>query len=92
MDFKPGRKDYKSVQGFQIGAKRFQIGVKEISNRGRDYKSAQVLQIGVEQLWYCHIIALCLTIELTHPSTCDLLMRRINSLLKVNCQNLCKIE
>ena len=47
MDFKLGQKDYKSEQGFQIGAKRFQvgarlkIGARGISNRGRDCKSLQ---------------------------------------------------
>ena len=33
-DFKSGQKDYKLGQGFQIGAKRFQIGA-EITSRGR---------------------------------------------------------
>ena len=48
-DFKSGQTDYKSGQGFQIGAKRFQIET-EISNWGkRDYKSGQGLQIGAEQ-------------------------------------------
>ena len=36
-----GKNDYKSGQRFQIGAKRFQIGVKGISNPGRDCSSAQ---------------------------------------------------
>ena len=40
-DFKSGQRDYKSRQGFQIGAKRFQIRARGISNRGRDYKSVQ---------------------------------------------------
>ena len=36
-------------QGFEIGAKRFQIGA-EITNGGkRDFKSGQGLQIGAEQ-------------------------------------------
>ena len=46
-DFKSVQKDYKSGQGIQIGASRFQIGA-EITNRGkrdfnlgRDYKSGQ---------------------------------------------------
>ena len=45
-----GFRDYKSRQeGFQIGAKRLQIGTG-ISNRGkRDFKSGQGLQIGAEQ-------------------------------------------
>ena len=45
-DFKSGRKDYKSGQGFQIGAKRFQIRA-EMTNRGkRNYKPGQEFQIG----------------------------------------------
>ena len=45
-DFKQGRKANKSGQGFQIGAKRFQIG-SEITNQGkRDYKPGQEFQIG----------------------------------------------
>ena len=44
------QKDYKSWQGFQIGAKRSQIGA-EITNRGkRDYKPGQGLQTGTKQL------------------------------------------
>ena len=35
-----------------MGVKIFQIGAKEISNRGRDYKSGQGLQIGAEYS-YC---------------------------------------
>ena len=34
MDFKSGQKDYKSGQGFQIRAKKFQIAV-EVTNQGR---------------------------------------------------------
>ena len=34
-------RDFKSGQEFQIGAGRFQIGTRGISNRGRDYKSVQ---------------------------------------------------
>ena len=45
-DFKSGQKDYKLGQGFQIGAKKFQIGA-EITNRDkRDYKSRQGFEIG----------------------------------------------
>ena len=50
--FKPGIKDCKSGQGFQIGAKRFQIGAK-ITNWGkRDYKQRQLkgFQIGDKRL------------------------------------------
>ena len=44
--FKQGQKDYKLGQGFQIGAKRFQIGA-DITNPGnRHYKSGQGFQIG----------------------------------------------
>ena len=47
-DFKSGQKDSHSGQGFQIEAKRFQIGA-EITNQGkRDLKSIQGLQIGAE--------------------------------------------
>ena len=46
MDFKSGQKDYKSGQGFQIGAKRFQIRA-QISNQGEtDFKSGRRLQSG----------------------------------------------
>ena len=42
---KSGQKDYKLGQGFQIGAKRFQIGA-EITNWGkRDYKPGEGFQI-----------------------------------------------
>ena len=45
-DFKLEKKDYRSWQGFQIGAKRFQVGAK-ITNWGRrDYKPGQGFQIG----------------------------------------------
>ena len=38
-----GKKKYKSGKGFQIGAKRFQIG-SEITNRGKkDFKSGHGL-------------------------------------------------
>ena len=40
MDFKSGQKDYKSGQGFQIRAKKSQIGV-EVTNQSRDFKSVQ---------------------------------------------------
>ena len=40
-DHKSGQKDYKSWQGCQIGAKRFLIGARRISNWSRDYKSVQ---------------------------------------------------
>ena len=50
MNFKLWQKDYKLEQGFQIGAKRFQVGA-EITNRGkRDLKSGQGLQIGAVQM------------------------------------------
>ena len=57
-DSKSGQKGlkYGQVKGFQIAAKRLQIGVgtfwdKEISNRGkRDFKLGQGLQIGGEQV------------------------------------------
>ena len=46
---------FKSGQGFQIEAKRFQIGL-EITNRGNgDYKSGQGLQIGAEQVFLRYI-------------------------------------
>ena len=45
-DFKSGQKGYKTEQGFQIVARRFQIGA-EITYRGkRDYKLGQGFQIG----------------------------------------------
>ena len=45
-DFKSGQKGYKTEQGFQIAARRFQIGA-EITYRGkRDYKLGQGFQIG----------------------------------------------
>ena len=37
-DFKSGQKDYKSGQGFQIKAKRFQIGAEITHGGKRDYK------------------------------------------------------
>ena len=46
-DFKLRQKDYKSGQGFQIGAKRFQIGA-DITNWGkRDYKPGNGFQLGL---------------------------------------------
>ena len=42
-DFQQGEKDYKSGQGFKIGA-------SEITNRGRDFKSGQGLQSGAEHM------------------------------------------
>ena len=36
MDLKSRQKDYKLGQGFQIETKRFQIGARKITNRGRD--------------------------------------------------------
>ena len=46
------QRDYKKgeLKGFQIGAKRLQIGEREIANWGRDFKSGKGLQIGTEQL------------------------------------------
>ena len=47
-DFKSGQKECKSVQGFQIGAKRFQTGAEITNQDKRDYKLGQGLQIGAE--------------------------------------------
>ena len=48
-DYKSGQKKHKLGQGFQIEAKRFEIGA-EITNRGnKDFKSGQGLQIGAEE-------------------------------------------
>ena len=47
-NFKLGQKQYKSVQGFQIRAKRFQIGAEITNQEKRDYKLGQGLQIGAE--------------------------------------------
>ena len=48
-DYKSGQKKYKLGQGFQIEAKRFEIGA-EIANRGnKDFKLGQGLQIGAEE-------------------------------------------
>ena len=42
-----GQKDYKSGQGIQIRAKRFQIGTENRNRGKRDYKPGQeILQIG----------------------------------------------
>ena len=49
-DFKSVQKDQKQEQGFEIAAKRFQIGA-EITNRGNiNFKLGQGLQIGAEQI------------------------------------------
>ena len=54
-------KDYKSRQGFQIGAKRFQIGA-EITNRGKgDQKPGQRFQIGAEKLCLNSSNRFCIT-------------------------------
>ena len=48
--FKSVQKDYKFGQGFQIEAKRFEIGADITNQSKRDYKPGQGLQIGAE---YC---------------------------------------
>ena len=37
-DFESRQKDFKTVQGFQTGAKRFQIVARGITNQDMDFK------------------------------------------------------
>ena len=39
------RGSLRDLKGFQIGVKRFQIGEREIKNRGRDFESGKRFQI-----------------------------------------------
>ena len=54
-DFKSGQKDYKSGQGFEIRAKRFQIGAEITIRSKKNYKLGQGFKIGAGITNWCRI-------------------------------------
>ena len=52
-DFISGQKEYKLEQGFQIGAKRFQIWAEITNRRKTDYKPGHGFQTGVRIRNWC---------------------------------------